>query len=106
MIVYEWMDAQVLSLLLVHYLLDCVRMNVVFLFFKQKTAYEKRISDWSSDVCSSDLRTVHDGTRQMVNLARARVKPEETLVEARRDTDVQIVLLTCVKRRKTNRTIK
>src|SRR3546814_20338189 len=29
---------------------------VLFLFFKQKTAYEMRISDWSSDVCSSDLR--------------------------------------------------
>src|SRR3546814_19127679 len=28
----------------------------VFFFFKQKTAYEMRISDWSSDVCSSDLR--------------------------------------------------
>src|SRR3546814_9053901 len=30
----------------------------VFFFFKQKTAYEMRISDWSSDVCSSDLRKV------------------------------------------------
>src|SRR3546814_1096250 len=30
-------------------------MCVVFFFFKQKTAYEMRISDWSSDVCSSDL---------------------------------------------------
>src|SRR3546814_7722258 len=29
-------------------------------FFKQKTAYEMRISDWSSDVCSSDL---HEGPR-------------------------------------------
>src|SRR3546814_2100506 len=29
-----------------------------FFFFKQKTAYEMRISDWSSDVCSSDLGTV------------------------------------------------
>src|SRR3546814_13286239 len=29
---------------------------VLFFFFKQKTAYEMRISDWSSDVCSSDLR--------------------------------------------------
>src|SRR3546814_5317248 len=29
-------------------------------FFKQKTAYEMRISDWSSDVCSSDLRAVGD----------------------------------------------
>src|SRR3546814_17623995 len=28
----------------------------VFFFFKQKTAYEMRISDWSSDVCSSDLK--------------------------------------------------
>src|SRR3546814_3331369 len=30
-------------------------MLSVFFFFKQKTAYEMRISDWSSDVCSSDL---------------------------------------------------
>src|SRR3546814_14666540 len=29
----------------------------LFFFFKQKTAYEMRISDWSSDVCSSDLPT-------------------------------------------------
>src|SRR3546814_2097972 len=28
----------------------------MFFFFKQKTAYEMRISDWSSDVCSSDLQ--------------------------------------------------
>src|SRR3546814_2087762 len=28
---------------------------LMFFFFKQKTAYEMRISDWSSDVCSSDL---------------------------------------------------
>src|SRR3546814_13198147 len=31
-------------------------MSFIFVFFKQKTAYEMRISDWSSDVCSSDLR--------------------------------------------------
>src|SRR3546814_4043440 len=30
-------------------------MIIVCFFFKQKTAYELRISDWSSDVCSSDL---------------------------------------------------
>src|SRR3546814_9887934 len=30
-----------------------------FFFFKQKTAYEMRISDWSSDVCSSDLVKAH-----------------------------------------------
>src|SRR3546814_4714302 len=33
-----------------------VAIDLVF-FFKQKTAYEMRISDWSSDVCSSDLKT-------------------------------------------------
>src|SRR3546814_9342889 len=33
----------------------CVRIGELLFFFKQKTAYEMRISDWSSDVCSSDL---------------------------------------------------
>src|SRR3546814_2556529 len=33
----------------------CCRCLLCFFFFKQKTAYEMRISDWSSDVCSSDL---------------------------------------------------
>src|SRR3546814_2556884 len=32
----------------------------LFFFFKQKTAYEMRISDWSSDVCSSDLLVTTD----------------------------------------------
>src|SRR3546814_19888750 len=36
-----------------HFILLCL----VFFFFKQKTAYEMRISDWSSDVCSSDLNS-------------------------------------------------
>src|SRR3546814_4144957 len=35
--------------------LSCYVMILCFFFFKQKTAYEMRISDWSSDVCSSDL---------------------------------------------------
>src|SRR3546814_8776393 len=30
-------------------------VSIIFCFFKQKTTYEMRISDWSSDVCSSDL---------------------------------------------------
>src|SRR3546814_2307605 len=34
---------------------SCLVCCLVFFFFKQKTAYEMRISDWSSDVCSSDL---------------------------------------------------
>src|SRR3546814_17860144 len=33
---------------------------MLFFFFKQKTAYEMRISDWSSDVCSSDLNVPED----------------------------------------------
>src|SRR3546814_3200933 len=35
-----------------------VLFSILFFFFKQKTAYEMRISDWSSDVCSSDLTNV------------------------------------------------
>src|SRR3546814_5200937 len=52
---------------------------VVVFFFKQKTAYEMRISDWSSDVCSSDLASalaprsyaqLSGGERARVQLAR------------------------------------
>src|SRR3546814_11438265 len=45
---------------------------MVLFFFKQKTAYEMRISDWSSDVCSSDLfarlhwRAVRHDNRQLL----------------------------------------
>src|SRR3546814_10534367 len=42
----------------------------VFFFFKQKTAYEMRISDWSSDVCSSDL----------ARKARQRIMPPQMLL--------------------------
>src|SRR3546814_14014583 len=37
---------------------------LMFFFFKQKTAYEMRISDWSSDVCSSDLDAADQPARQ------------------------------------------
>src|SRR3546814_1464048 len=40
----------------------CVHLVSWFFFFKQKTAYELRISDWSSDVCSSDLPRVTCGS--------------------------------------------
>src|SRR3546814_4594480 len=39
-------------------LYSCFEYLFVFFFFKQKTAYEMRISDWSSDVCSSDLQVM------------------------------------------------
>src|SRR3546814_6029254 len=45
----------------------------IFFFFKHKTAYELRISDWSSDVCSSDLddRTDAFGDRVLDRMAHA-----------------------------------
>src|SRR3546814_7686125 len=43
-------------------------MLIYFFFFKQKTAYEMRISDWSSDVCSSDLLGVSGRSRDMRDL--------------------------------------
>src|SRR3546814_19562680 len=44
----------------------------MFCFFKQKTAYEMRISDWSSDVCSSDLPVIgYLNAHNIVNLAVA-----------------------------------
>src|SRR3546814_9623246 len=59
-----------------------------FFFFKQKTAYEMRISDWSSDVCSSDLKhhvRIHlEETAIAVpgetGIARRRRKPLDRLV--------------------------
>src|SRR3546814_17174027 len=50
-----------------------------FFFFKQKTAYEMRISDWSSDVCSSDL---HEG-------ADLGVEPRVVQVEVLADDAVE-----------------
>src|SRR3546814_8600386 len=44
---------------------------VCFFFFKQKTAYEMRISDWSSDVCSSDLAKIVVGARSALFLPYA-----------------------------------
>src|SRR3546814_329765 len=44
---------------------------IVFFFCKQKTAYEMRISDWSSDVCSSDLRTAGSSSGSLPWLLRS-----------------------------------
>src|SRR3546814_2184872 len=48
-------------------------------FFKQKTAYEMRISDWSSDVCSSDLVQGNAGQRQAVAFETAHQFGDEVL---------------------------
>src|SRR3546814_5261012 len=86
-------------------------LSMMFFFFKQKTAYEMRISDWSSDVCSSDLpgRTAriperagdssgsyrdhraHDGLRHDRHRARSRAGQEQEVgrrgVDADREPD-------------------
>src|SRR3546814_6051395 len=46
-----------LVVILVLCIFDITFSSFFLFFFKQKTAYEMRISDWSSDVCSSDLAT-------------------------------------------------
>src|SRR3546814_10687152 len=72
-----------------------------FFFFKQKTAYEMRISDWSSDVCSSDLKGMDKGclTRaprfseqqrlgawtSITRFERPGASEEDSSLEARRD---------------------
>src|SRR3546814_7986474 len=57
----------------------------VFFFFKQKTAYEMRISDWSSDVCSSDLKgaPTHPNNSELLSLMAVNrtfsiIKPDAT----------------------------
>src|SRR3546814_5861649 len=51
------------------YLISDLVLHLCFFFFKQKTAYEMRISDWSSDVCSSDLKIVSWGSGQALAAA-------------------------------------
>src|SRR3546814_7619868 len=51
-----------------------------FFFFKQKTAYEMRISDWSSDVCSSDLIEGAGGTAVALGADLTREAEVETLL--------------------------
>src|SRR3546814_3793097 len=56
-------------------------MEFYFFFFKQKTEYEMRISDWSSDVCSSDLAEESEHQR------RDEHRRHERAVEERRNGD-------------------
>src|SRR3546814_17992853 len=58
---------------------------LVFFFFKQKTAYEMRISDWSSDVCSSDLLR----KAQLVGIANHR--NDQPLRGRYRDRDIGVI---------------
>src|SRR3546814_2856958 len=61
----------------------------MFFFFKQKTAYEMRISDWSSDLCSSDLiidRRLNPGGKSLVNRQRFLRRAREMVRGAVRDS--------------------
>src|SRR3546814_11544442 len=60
-------------------------MILCLFFFKQKTAYEMRISDWSSDVCSSDLHGARGGDRRScarVRGGRGSVRQRQSAIDA------------------------
>src|SRR3546814_6789022 len=64
----------------------CVFLIVFVCFFKQKTAYEMRISDWSSDVCSSDLAGVDCSDNEVnIKIALNREMAEGRLSQDDRD---------------------
>src|SRR3546814_5067062 len=69
---------------------------ILFFFFKQKTAYEMRISDWSSDVCSSDLldKTLAGptgGDRRFSNMRRYNHGGRVGVRRRQRDSDMWII---------------
>src|SRR3546814_1310164 len=64
----------------------------IFFFFKQKTAYEMRISDWSSDVCSSDLFQL---TTFIVEFGDAEPVENGVRLLLCEDRDAGIALLLC-----------
>src|SRR3546814_17985084 len=74
---------------------------VIVFFFKQKTAYEMRISDWSSDVCSSDLRDLDTAVVQpldrviraamaLVHLGRLRAHRDAEHLVAKADAEQRL----------------
>src|SRR3546814_6254507 len=66
----------------------CSYQFVDFFFFKQKTAYEMRISDWSSDVCSSDLKLL----RKIVGPQNITVMAESFLLSAHLAEQSELIL--------------
>src|SRR3546814_6657199 len=48
-------------------------LDILFFVFKQKTAYEMRISDWSSDVCSSDLAATAPAAAETIAITGGRI---------------------------------
>src|SRR3546814_7427316 len=70
-------------------------MSLLF-FFKQKTAYEMRISDWSSDVCSSDLEYITQtfGFEEMPDAVDLETATFRDLGDGRTEVDVLAVVFT------------
>src|SRR3546814_5917846 len=68
---------------------------LTFFFFKQKTAYEMRISDWSSDVCSSDLTLGHpagDALLKQVAQRLLKIVGDREMVSRLGGDEFQIIL--------------
>src|SRR3546814_3184706 len=59
-------------------------------FFKQKTAYEMRISDWSSDVCSSDLWNLHNAHVDVVESGEGSLELERGVVRVVPEGEQQV----------------
>src|SRR3546814_4096882 len=68
-------------------------MCLCVFFFKQKTAYEMRISDWSSDVCSSDLTDLADLNRIEADGRLVENHHRWTVDDRLRDTDALLITL-------------
>src|SRR3546814_2713119 len=91
---------------------DWLCYMLYFFFFKQKTAYEMRISDWSSDVCSSDLRVAEgygpnaaamrrlaaEGARLLVTVDCGTTAHEPLAAAAEAGLDVEIGRASCRER--------
>src|SRR3546814_4658548 len=89
-------------------LLTCLWLFCLVFFFKQKTAYEMRISDWSSDVCSSDLgkqpvgfgRGALDFLQDAAGLRRDRVVQRVQVADAVHAAEIEQNLRTALIRRR------
>src|SRR3546814_1541842 len=82
----------VFTIFVVYRLVLCLVFGlcILFFFFKQKTAYEMRISDWSSDVCSSDLtRDEHADTPAITGIGFAEDIEQVALLEPDRDQHIE-----------------
>src|SRR3546814_8651487 len=69
----------------------CCTFFKFFFFFKQKTAYEMRISDWSSDVCSSDLIVNYDVRESIAAAERAAARSSDPAATFSREMSNRIL---------------